>query len=247
MVIKITSTSTSPVSTPLGNLTAGQVVTATVPPEQAQLMGYELTSLSNAGLIKVVALDDPNLLPIFDTAGGGATATETAFVATGASGTNVYSMQPGARVNFDAADASSYLERNAANQLHTPAALVVDGGVQTNTINASSVSSVSVFGAPTSTGTAIGTLVGSSTVLSTSGDKLLSIKNSGTEKAFVDYNGAGSFVGGLTISGANKVLTIGSETFTESAGAGGTLTLVTGGGGLALSSAPFTMSNGQSI
>lgn len=126
MVISITSTSTLPVSTDLGIIRAGQTITATLPPDKAQQAAYNLTGLVNAGRLTVVLLDDPNLLPVFESSGGGATATETSFVATAASGQKAYSMSAGARLSF-ASDASAYLERNASNQLHTPGSLVVDG------------------------------------------------------------------------------------------------------------------------
>ena len=120
------------------------------------------------------------------------------------------------------------------------------GKIFTNSIGAISASSLSLYGAPTSNGSAIGTSLGSSTVLSMAGDKLLQVKNSATEKASVDYNGLGTFLGGLTVA-ANKALTFSSCSITESASGGGTLTVSTGGGGLALSASPLTLSNGQTI
>lgn len=87
-------------------------------------------------------------------------------------------------------------------------AITASSGVLTNSIGASSSSSVSVYGAPVDAANAIGTLVGSSTVLANASAKLLSIKNSSTEKAFFDKNGTLTTLGGvnaLTVSGSSYV------------------------------------------
>lgn len=204
MKIQIKCTSSSPVSTDLGILNPGQTLTATLPPNQASQAAINLTALSNKGLLTVTVLDDSTVLPVLQgSSGGGATSTATTFDSVAVTGTDgVELTNAGARVDFYTGDTSAYISRSATNKLYSPATMQVDGGVLTNTVGAATASSLSLFGAPTDASNAIGTLVGSSTALANASAKLLSVKNSGTEKLYVDKSGNMSTVGGVSV-GAN--------------------------------------------
>ncbi len=103
------------------------------------------------------------------------------------------------------------------------------GGILTNTVGASSASSLSLFGAPTDASNAIGTLLGSSTTLADTAAKLVSVKNNATEKMYVGYGG--------------NVVTVGTFSSSIASGQDAFSTSVTGAR-LNLGSGAYMYSNG---